>query len=291
MKPFHILFALLLSVTFYAQQTESPYLKVLTKNAQIPLKETSVDVQISGTIAHVKILQVYKNDGNTPIEAKYVFPLSTQAAIHKMDLSIGNRTTHAKIFEKKQAQKVYDKAIKEGKRAVKLDQERPNVFQMNVGNVMPNDEIKIEIYFTEMLVPVDGEYQFVFSTVVGPRFVGETSKSEKVFNTPYTKKGVNATFDFDLNICINAGIMLQSVASTTHKIDINYPSADSAEVFLSNENKNPSNRDFILNYSLRGNKIQSGLLLYEGEKENFFLAMIEPPRDTIPVTLFAVIGT
>ncbi|MFK5878302.1 MAG: VIT domain-containing protein [Flavobacteriaceae bacterium] len=276
MKSFHILFALLFSVTFYAQQTESPYLKVLTKNAQIPLKETSVDVQITGTIAHVKILQVYKNDGSTPIEAKYIFPLSTQAAIHKMDMSIGNRTIHAKIFEKKQAQKVYNKAIKEGKRAAKLDQERPNVFQMNVGNVMPNDEIKIEIYFTEMLVPVDGEYKFVFPTVVGPRFVGETAKSEKVFNTPYTKKGVNTAFDFNLSVCINAGIMLQSVTSKTHKIDITYPSSESAEIFLSDENKNPSNRDFILKYSLRGNKIQSGLLLYKGKKENFFTFMMEP---------------
>ncbi len=281
MKSFHILIALLFSVTFYAQETESPYLKVLTKNAQIPLKETSVDVQITGIIAHVKILQVYKNEGNTPIEAKYVFPLSTQAAIHKMDMSIGNRTIHAKIFEKNQAQKVYNKAIKEGKRAAKLDQDHPNVFQMNVGNVMPNDEIKIEIYFTEMLIPVEGEYQFVFPTVVGPRFVGETVKSEKVFNTPYTKKGVNTVFDFNLNVCINAGIMLQSVTSNSHKIDINYPSAESAEIFLSNENKNPSNRDFILKYSLRGNKIQSGLLLYEGEKENFFTFMMEPPAKIV----------
>ena len=103
MKSLHVLIALLFSVIFYAQETESPYLKVLTKSAQIPLKETSVDVQITGTIAHVKILQVYKNDGNTPIEAKYVFPLSTQAAIHKMNMSIGNRMIHAKIFEKEQA--------------------------------------------------------------------------------------------------------------------------------------------------------------------------------------------
>ncbi len=277
MKKFQILFTLIFSISFYAQQTEGPYLKVFTKNAQIPLKETSVDVQITGTIAYVKILQVYKNKGNLPIEAKYVFPLSTQAAVHKMDMSIGNRTIHAKIFEKKQAQKVYDKAIKEGKRAAKLDQERPNVFQMSVGNVMPNDEIKIEIYFTEMLLPVDGEYQYIFPTVVGPRFVGEATKSENSFNSPYTKKGVTDTFDFNLNVCLNAGMMLQKVTSNTHKIDVNYSSFDTAEIFLSKENKSPSNRDFILKYSLRENKIQSGLLLYKGEKENYFAFMMEPP--------------
>ena len=38
------------------------------------------------------------------------------------------------------------------------------------------------------------------------------------------------------------------------------------------------NRDFILRYRLDGARIQSGLLLFEGEKENFFLLMMEPPK-------------
>ena len=37
------------------------------------------------------------------------------------------------------------------------------------------------------------------------------------------------------------------------------------------------NRDFILHYQLAGQQVESGLLLYEGEKENFFLLMAQPP--------------
>ena len=43
---------------------------------------------------------------------------------------------------------MYETALNEGKRAAKLDQDRANVFQMAVGNVMPNDEIAIDIYHT-----------------------------------------------------------------------------------------------------------------------------------------------
>lgn len=262
----------------FAQQNNSPYLQVSNKDAVIPLKESKTDVQISGTIAHVRVTQVYHNQGNTPIEAKYVFPMSTQAAVHKMQMTIGNRTINAKIFEKQEAQQVYDQAISQGKRAAKLDQERPNVFQMNVGNIMPDDKITIDIYYTELLVPVNGDYQFVVPGVVGPRFTGENNKQEEAFNMPYTAKGISDTFVFDLNVTINAGIIIQNVSSTTHKINVNYPNNKTAEIFLSKSNQNPANRDFILNYNLRGNQIQSGLLLYEHENENFFAYLMEPTK-------------
>ena len=192
-----------------------------------------------------------------------------------------NRSLKAQVYEKQQAKKVYDKAIKEGKRASKLDQHRPNVFQMSVGNIMPKDEVSIEIYYTEMLRSINGEYQFVFPGVVGPRFVGESTSKETTFATPHTAKGVSDTFEYDINVCINAGLIIQKIYSSTHNINTQYPDAESAEIQLGHNNINPSNRDFIINYSLRANKLQSGLLLYEGKTENFFSLMIEPPKKTI----------
>ena len=260
MKHIFIIIIAFISSFGFAQKTESPYLEVLTPNAVIPLKSTKANVKITGNIAHVHISQTYQNTGSIPIEAKYVFPLSTQAAVHKMQMTIGDRTINAKIFEKQQAQRVYDKALKEGKRAAKLDQHKPNVFQMNVGNIVQNDVITIDIYYTEMLVPVAGTYEFVFPGVVGPRFTGEMTSGEKVFNQPYTKSGVKDTFQFDLTAQINSGIPIADVSSNTHKIKVKYPNTRIAEISLTNENKNPSNRDFILTYGMRGNEIQTCLL-------------------------------
>ena len=271
-----IFFFLSISTVIYGQKAESPFLEIAGKKANITLKSTNTNVQIAGNIAHVQITQTYQNLGNTPIEAKYIFPMSTKAAVHDMNMAIGNRTIKALVFEKKKAEKIYKKAIKKGKRAAKLDQKRPNVFQMKVGNILPNEEVSISIFYTEMLSPIAGEYKFVYPGVVGPRFTGEQTKNETTFNIPYTKKGVADFFNYNLNVCINAGIVLQKVTSNTHKIDINYPDITSAEVSISKNEINPANRDFILNYSLRGKKIQSGLLLYEGIKENYFAFMVEP---------------
>ena len=281
MRTFILVFFLSVSGYIFSQKAESPYLKVLTKNAHIPLKSTKSNVQIVGTIAQVQLTQTYQNLGKEPIEATYVFPMSTNAALHNMQLTVGNRITKAKILKKEKAEKVYKKAIKEGKRAAKLDQHRPNVFQMKVANIMPNETVTIDIFYTEMITVINKEYQFVFPGVVGPRYTGESTEKETVFNLPYTNKSINARYDYDIEVHINAGMMIQNIASKTHKINVHYPDANSAEIELSAENENPSNRDFVLKYSLRSNKINSGLLLFEGDKENYFSLLIEPKLKTL----------
>jgi len=65
-------------------KTESPYFFVRSEDAaldQLPLKSTRVDVRISGVIADVTVTQRYRNEGQRAIEAKYVFPGSTRAAV------------------------------------------------------------------------------------------------------------------------------------------------------------------------------------------------------------------
>lgn len=283
MKKFILILFLASFISGFSQENnKGPYLEVLTKNAVIPLKESKTDVQISGTIAHVQLTQVYQNEGVEAIEATYVFPLSTKAAVHRMQMTIGDRIINAQIFEKQQAEKVYNTAIRDGKRAAKLDQARPNVFQMKVGNIMPGDEITIDIYYTEMLLPTNGAYQFVAPSVVGPRFTGEQMTNEASFNNPHTKKGVADTFLFDLKLTLNAGITIQNIHSASHKINVDYHNGNTAKVFLSKSNENPANRDFILDYSLRGNKIETGLLLYEHGDEKFFAYLMEPSKEAKP---------
>jgi Ca-activated chloride channel homolog len=51
---------------------------------------------------------------------------------------------------------------------------------------------------------------------------------------------------------------------------------------LAEEERLSGNRDFILRYRLAGKEITSGLLLYQGQDENFFLLMSEPPQVVEP---------
>ena len=264
-------------------KTLSPYFVVLTDDPEtdaLPLKSTRADVKIAGTVATVKVTQVYKNQGKKTLEAIYVFPGSTRAAVHAMRMTIGERVVEAEIMERQKARETYEQAKKEGKTASLLEQQRPNVFQMNVANILPNDEVKVEMEYLELLEPHEQVYEFVFPTVVGPRYSNLKAKdapdTEKWVQNPYLRQGEGPPYTFGFKATVNAGLPLVKLASSSHDMDIKFASPTSAEVALKDE-KTGGNRDVVLRYSLAGNKIDTGLLLYPGKDENFFLLMMEPP--------------
>lgn len=257
----------------------SPYFAVKGDPAvdSFPLLKTDVKVNVAGVIADVEITQVYSNDGKKTIEAVYVFPLGTKSAIHAMRMKIGNRMIEAKIEEKQKAQADYQKAKEEGKTASLLEQQRPNIFQMNVANIMPGDVVEVTVNYTEMLGSEDGIYQFVFPTVVGPRYTGANGQVTGG-GIPYLPEGSAVPYKFDIKAYLKTGLPLSEVWVTSHRVDIKKHGADEAEVLLSSGEEDGGNRDFILKYNLKGNAINSGILLYPGETEKFFLMMLEPPE-------------
>src|ERR1041384_3756137 len=159
---------------------------------QLPLKDTRVDISVAGVIADVKVRQIYRNEGSRPINASYVFPASTRAAVYSMRMQIGNEIIVAKIKEREQAQQDFEKAKEEGKSASLLEQQRPNVFSMSLANLMPQEQVEIELRYTELLVPTNSVYEVVFPTVVGPRYMSadEQAKKEDGFvSSPYQHQG------------------------------------------------------------------------------------------------------
>jgi Ca-activated chloride channel family protein len=271
-----------------ADKTLSPYFVVLSDDPKVdalPLKSTRADVKIAGVVAEVKITQVYRNAGKKALEAIYVFPMSTRAAVHAMRMTIGERVVDAQIMERLKARETYETAKKEGKTTSLLEQQRPNVFQMNVANILPGDEIKVELKYMELLIPEDHVYEFVYPTVVGPRYTTKTAEgavdNDKWVQNPYLHEGEAPPYTFGLNVELNSGVPIASLTSSSHEVSIKYSGKTSAQVSLKDE-KTGGNKDFVLRYTLAGGQIETGLLLYPGQEENFFMLMMEPPARVKP---------
>jgi Ca-activated chloride channel family protein len=266
-------------------KTLSPYFFIENGDAaldQLPLKQTRVEVAISGVIADVIVRQVYENRGQRPIHVRYVFPASTRAAVYGMTMTVGDRRIVAKIKEREKAKAEFESAKREGKSASLLQQSRPNVFTMNVANVLPDDTISVELKYTDLLAPVEGIYEFVYPTVVGPRYSerpeSRVSSADRFVKVPYLREGQPATGEFHLTGTVSAGMPIQELSSPSHQV-VSRTSVDGrAEVRLADSERFSGNRDFILRYRLSGQKIASGLLLHRGHGENFFLLMAQPPQ-------------
>ncbi len=256
-------------------RTESPYFSVVTTDTagvEFPLLATNVKATISGVIANVEIEQVYQNSGDSIIDATYIFPMSTNAAVYSMQMILDERVIDAEIKEKAEAQQIFDDANEAGQTATLLDQQRPNVFQMSLANIQPGNVLQVKMKYTELVEPEKGFYQFVVPSSVGPRFTNGTE--EWVFQSIKDSLAV-ANTAFNIDLTINAG--MEVTAECTSHITNFVNNGTTASCYL----ETSPGKDFIVDYNLEGNQIETGMLLYEGEEENFFLTMIQPPKSDI----------
>lgn len=276
------------------EETLAPYFFIPGADPSVdrlPLKGTEVQTSISGIIAETYVTQTYANEGARPINASYVFPASTKVSVHGMIMQIGGQKIRAVIKEKEEAKQEFKDAKNEGKNASLLEEKRANVFTMDVANIMPGDVVRIELHYTEMVEVSEGICRFVFPTVTGPRYAGTVSETDRIegdwVESPYLEEGIDPDSTYDITVNLSAGVPIADLASRTHDVEIEWKKNSEAKVTLSDSGDYAGNRDFILEYRMNGEKLASGLMLYEGEEENFFLLTVQPParferKDIVP---------
>ena len=84
----------------------APYFIIQNEDTPLeafPLKSTEVITNINGIIAETYVIQTYANEGNIPINARYVFPTSPSVTVHGMTMQIGDHIVTAQIKEKEEA--------------------------------------------------------------------------------------------------------------------------------------------------------------------------------------------
>ena len=269
---------------------QSPYFEVSDDSGvdHFPLKETRVTAEINGVIASVHVHQRYRNEGTKALNAKYIFPGSTGAAVNGMTMTIGERRIRAQIREKEQADRMFEAAKAAGQTASLLAQKRPNVFSMDVANIVVGSEVQVELDYTEFLTANDGEYQFVYPGVVGPRYGGDAERSDLPtawVSNPYLHAGLQSPAAFDISVAVNSPIALHDVRCDTHKIITRWNGANSGSIALDESPQTAGNRDFILHYRLQGNAIISGLTHFSAGGEQYFMLQAEPPQRPAAVQL------
>ncbi len=265
-----------------------------------PLKDTDVSTVINGIIAETFVTQTYANEGERPINARYLFPASDSVSIHGMKMQIGDQIITARIQERKEAKKTFEAAKSEGKSASLLEQQRPNVFSMDVANIMPGDTVRIELHYTEMVLSTEGIYQFVFPTVVGPRYISsapadakdtedspngpgaDSESSDSWAASPYLEEGKTPPGKYNIAVSLSTGVPITDIRCKSHEIQVEKDSDSTARITLANPLDYAGNRDFILDYQLTGEEVSCGMLLDSGEEENYFMLMVQPPEHYTP---------
>ena len=154
----------------------------LTSTSGLPVKSlhiyTEVTVDITGLVATTNYVQRFKNASEHWVEGVYVFPLPTRAAIHRMELAIGERIIVGEIKERTKAEHIYKKAKENGQQAALTTQQRDNLFTQNVANIAPNQLVEVRLTFVDTAVYQDGVFEWRLPTTLTPRFISGMPLSE-----------------------------------------------------------------------------------------------------------------
>jgi hypothetical protein len=135
----------------------------------LPSLSLSADAQIIDTNAKVVITQTFtisksnfksvsvpttsfisdSNNGKKKkkaVEAVYRFPLPENAAVCAFECEFNGTKIIGKVKEKEEARQEYTEAIKAGNQASLLEQEKPDVFQISIGNLrLPDDDDETKV--------------------------------------------------------------------------------------------------------------------------------------------------
>ena len=253
----------------------------------LPLKRTDVHGAITAAAAEVTVTQVFANTHDRPLEATYVFPLPEDAAVHRLRMHVGDRVIEGLVREKEEARQTYEEAKREGHGAALVEETTPNIFTSSVANILPGQEIRVEIAYLQTLPFQEGQYRFVFPMVVSPRYVlgaDETAESivpnvPSAVLVPRLPQGMLRGDTVSLQIDLDAGVPLCGFDSPSHDVVVLEETGTSrVKISLRNDREIP-NRDFVLNYRVAGPRIEHALLCEpgKGDEPGTFVLLATPP--------------
>lgn len=168
-------------MTTRSTQGEHPWcgLRAGVDRHAVPLLGVEVRAEVVAGHARAVVRQRYRNDEAKPVEAVYTFPLPTRGAVTGFSMSVSGRVLVGEVHEREEAFRRYDDALSAGHGSALLEQERPNVFTANVGNLLPGEETVIEIEYVEPVSAEEGAVRWSLPTLVAPRYVPGPSAGDR----------------------------------------------------------------------------------------------------------------
>ncbi|WP_259402624.1 VIT domain-containing protein [Microbispora sp. H10670] len=208
-----------------------------TAKGNLPLESVDVTARLTGLVAGVEVVQTFRNPFDVSLEATYVFPLPPRAAVTAFRMEADDRVIDGVLKERGQARADYDRALAEGRRAAIAEEDRPDVFTIRVGNIVPRERVIVRLTMSQPLPYEDGAAEFRFPLVVAPRYIPGAPLSEPAagdgvapdtdavpdasrISPPVLLPGFPSPVRLSLTTTVDsAGLGLREVRSSLHEVE------------------------------------------------------------------------
>lgn len=245
---------------------------------------SDMDVTVSGSIARVRVTQVFRNTSSDWMEATYMYPLPQDAAADSLKMVVGQKVIIGHIKKREEAREIYEAAKEEGKKAGLVEQQRPNMFINSVANIGPGETVMIVIEYQMPLAQKDGVFALRMPLVIGPRYVPPHSVIDKASAVDAAKVTAAPVLDpkksakinpVSITVNLNPGFAPANVASAYHKVNVQ-GRGDSRVIKLADKTV-PADKDFELTWRSASADPVVALYRQEVAGKGYIMASITPP--------------
>ncbi|HEY0808024.1 MAG TPA: VIT domain-containing protein [Pseudonocardiaceae bacterium] len=269
-----------------------------TTRGNLPLDDIDLRATITGLATEIVLTQSFRNPYDEPLEATYIFPLPDRAAVTALRMETPDRVVDGVLRERGEARAAYDNALAAGQRTSIAEEERPGVFTMRVGNIMPAERVTVRLTMAGRLPFEDGAATFRFPLVVAPRYIpgaplpGTPVGDGTAFDTdavpdasrisppvllPHFPNPVRLSAQVDID---PAGLPLDRISSSLHVTAIDRAGNGTCQVRLAPGDR--VNRDFVLRLGFGADSVVSSLAVVPDESGATFACTVLPPSMAVP---------
>lgn len=180
---------------------------------------TGVNVRgtLRGVLLDMHVEQHYRNDGKTPIEAVYTFPLAHDAVLLGLTVELDGKTLTGVAVARQQAEEEYEEAIANGDSAVMLERSGDGLYTANLGNLLPGEQAVIRFRYGQALSFAQGNLRLVVPTVIAPRY-GDAERQAGMRAGTVPTTNLLASYPFGLKLDIAPPLAGCAIASPSHSL-------------------------------------------------------------------------
>ncbi len=239
----------------------------------LPLQRLGVRARITSAVAAVEVMETFTNSLQEPIEAVFLFPLTTAATVVRFRMQAGARMLEGQIQDKEAAKQAYEKAARAVFLGPLLEKERDNLFSVNIGILKPGEQVNVELAYAEQVAVLGPDFQFRFPLLLTSRLMPGASVEQPPEGPPELAPGLSPSASLTIQVHLETGgLPPQKLACSQPAAcqrlpnnDLTVELAKGAELQL---------RDFVLSYRTVGERGPQTALRH-GPKH--FLLNIYPP--------------
>jgi hypothetical protein len=184
-----------------------------SRDGPVPLVDVSVRAKVLEFSARVTVKQKYCHHEEEPLGAIFKFPLDLFGALCGFEVVVDGKQITAQVKKREEAVHLTMDDIDTLDTSYLIDEDQPDVFVCNIGNLEPGKEVEFQLTYVTELPSEGNALRFILpSSTISPNYLLEDSSKEP------THVGPAHTLEIKVDLVLPSKI--EKVESPTHDVNV-----------------------------------------------------------------------